>query len=152
MTTIETLSMKNLLTGHPQDSVRKAVNRMTERKVGAILVVEDSKLVGIFSERDALERVLSAGCDADATRLGDVCTREPKAVRSDAPFKECVDLVKRYGVRHVPIVDEADRPVGILSSRDFLSYVINELEELIERASTDLRREELADPYDLISY
>jgi CBS domain-containing protein len=123
---------------------------MARRKVGAILVVDDDRLVGIFSERDALQRVLAEEQDAATTRLGDVCTREPKSVRRDAPVKECVDLVKRHGIRHVPIVDDENHPVGILSSRDFLSYVINELEELLERASTELRREKLTDPYSLI--
>ena len=150
MTSVETLAMKNLLTCAPDASVREAVQRMAERRVGAILVVEDDKLVGIFSERDAMQRVLAAGLDSGSTPLSAVCTHQPRAVARTAPVKECVELVKKHGVRHVPVVDEEGRPVGILSSRDFLSYVINELEELIEQASVELRREELTDPYSLI--
>jgi CBS domain-containing protein len=150
MSSIETLAMKNLVMAQPDDTVLKAVEYMVRRRVGAILVVDDGRLVGIFSERDALQRVLAKERDASATRLGDVCTREPLVVRRDAPVKECVDLIKRHGIRHIPIVDDDGRPVGILSTRDFLSYVINELEELIEKASIQLRREELTDPYSLI--
>ncbi len=150
MSSVEVLAMKNLVIAHPDDKVLEAVERMTRRRVGAILVVEDDKLVGIFSERDVLQRVVARERDPRTTRLGEVCTREPLAVRRDSHVKECVDLVKRHGIRHVPLVDDEGRPVGILSSRDFLSYVINELEELIEKASVDLRREELTDPYSLI--
>lgn len=150
MTSVQTLAMKNLLTAPPTATVREAVERMAERRVGAILVVDDGKLVGIFSERDAMQRVLAVGLDANRTPLSEVCTHELRVVERKAPVKECVDLVKRHGVRHVPVVDADGKPVGILSSRDFLSYVINELEELIEQAGAELRREELTDPYDLI--
>lgn len=150
MTSVEALAMKNLLTAPPEATIREAAKRMVERKVGAILVVDDGELVGIFSERDALERVLAGGRDAEDTRLGDVCTRELLVVRRNSPIKECVELVRRHGIRHIPVVDDENRPVGILSSRDFLSYVINELEQLIEQASVELRREELTDPYSLI--
>jgi CBS domain-containing protein len=150
MTPVEALAMKNLLTAPPDATVREAVGQMVERKVGAILVVDDGKLAGIFSERDALGRVLAGDLDADGTRLGDVCTKDLLVVRRNSPIKECVELVRRYGIRHIPVVDDENRPVGILSSRDFLSYVINELEHLIEQASVELRREELTDPYSLI--
>ncbi len=150
MTSVEALAMKNLLTASSGATVREAVGRMVERKVGAILVVDDGKLVGIFSERDALQRVLAGDLDAEGTHLGDVCTKDLLVVRRNSPIKECVELVRRHGIRHIPVVDDENQPVGILSSRDFLSYVINELEHLIEQASVELRREELTDPYSLI--
>lgn len=150
MSSVERLAMKNLVIAHPDDSVLEAVERMSRRRVGAILVVDDDRLVGIFSERDALKRVLAEELDPRTTRVGEVCTRELKVVNRDAPVRECVILVKRHGIRHVPIVDDQGHPVGILSSRDFLSHVINELEELIEKSSTALRREKLTDPYALI--
>ena len=150
MTSVEALAMKNLLTSPPNATVREAVERMTERRVGAILVVDEGKLVGIFSERDAIQRVIAPGLDADRTLLAEVCTNEPQVVLRDSPLKDCVDLVKKHSFRHVPVVDDKGRPVGILSSRDFLSYVINGLEDLIEQASVALRREELTDPYSLI--
>jgi len=151
MISVETLAMKNLLTTPSDALVRDAVARMSERGVGAILVVDGDTLVGIFSERDALKRVLGAGLDPNQTRVAQVCTHEPLVVRQDAPVKACLDLIKKHGIRHIPVVDVEHRPVGILSSRDFLSYVINELEDLLEQASIALRREELTDPYSLIA-
>ena len=150
MTPVESLARKNLLTASSTVTVRDAVRQMAERGVGAILVVDDGKLVGIFSERDALRRVLAQGRDPDATHLREVATPEPMTVQPDSPIRECAELVKSRGVRHVPVVDRTGRPVGIVSSRDFLSYIVDELESLIEKANLELRREELTDPYGLI--
>lgn len=150
MTSVETLAKKNLVTATPDESVLCAVERMTARRVGAILVVEGDALVGIFSERDALARVLARGLDPAVTQIGSVSTPTPWTVRLGSPVRECADLVKRNGVRHVPVVDDFGHPVGMVSSRDFLAYVVDELEGLIEKANLELRREELTDPYSLL--
>ena len=150
MTSVETLAKRNLVTAKPDESVLAAAERMAERRVGAILVVDGDLLVGIFSERDALARVMAKGRDPATTRVGDVSTPEPLVVRLTSPVRECADLVKQHGVRHMPVVDEDGRPVGIVSSRDFLAYIVDELEELIEKANLELRREELTDPYSLL--
>lgn len=141
------LKTRELVTASPDESVASAVERMVERHVGSVLIVEGRKLRGIFSERDAMTRVLSAGKDPATTSLADVMTAEPKVVRHDAPLSECAALVKRYGVRHVPVVDDDDVPVGIISVRDFLHLVLDELETLIERAYREKRLEQLTDPY-----
>lgn len=141
------LKTRELVTARPDESVASAVERMVERHVGSVLIVEGKKLRGIFSERDAMTRVLSAGKDPATTPLADVMTAEPKVVRFDAPLAECTALVKRYGVRHVPVVDHDDVPVGIISVRDFLHFVLDELETLIERAYREKRLEQLTDPY-----
>ena len=150
MTTVETLAKRNLVTATPEETVLAAVRRMAEYRVGAILVVDGGTLAGIFSERDALARVMAEGLDPAATPVGEVSTPEPMVVRLSSPARECADLVKEHGVRHVPVVDEHGRPVGIVSSRDFLAYVVDELEGLIEKANLELRREELTDPYSLL--
>ena len=150
MTSVETLAKRNLVTATPDETVLAAVERMAERQVGAILVVDGDSLVGIFSERDALARVMAKGKDPATTRVGDVSTPEPLVVGPTSPVRECADLVKQHGVRHVPVVDGDGRPVGIVSSRDFLAYVVDELEGLIEKANLELRREELTDPYGVV--
>lgn len=145
------LKSRQLVTADVDASVADAVGRMADRQVGSVLIVEGPKLRGIFSERDAVTRVLAAGLDPATTRLSEVMTPDPKVVRRDAPLAECAALVKRYGVRHVPVVDDDGTPVGIISVRDFLHFVLDELETLIATAYREKRLEQLTDPYAVVA-
>lgn len=147
MALVETLAKRKLITADPGDSVASAVQRMAEHGVGTIVIVFDGKLHGIFSERDALTRVLAAGRDPERTRLSEVQTSAPYTVRERSKVRDCARLIKEHGIRHVPVVDQDGAPVGIISSRDFLQYVVDELESLIEKANLERRQEELIDPY-----
>jgi CBS domain-containing protein len=99
-------------------SVREAATIMTQRRVGAMMVVESDKLVGIFTERDALNRVVADSRDANATTLGDVMTRDPKSVSPDSTFTAALELMHDNAFRHVPVVDADGRPLGMVSVRD----------------------------------
>lgn len=145
---VESLAKKNLVTARPQETVRDAVRRMVQERVGAILVVQEEDLVGIFSERDALKRVLARGLDPGSTPLSEVLTPDPITVSRNANVRECRELVKERRIRHLPVVDEGGRPVGIVSVRDFLRVVVRGMEELIERVQDEHRLQELTDPFD----
>lgn len=145
---IESLARKNLVTARPDETVRDAVRRMAQKRVGAILVVDEGRLSGIFSERDALKRVLARGLDPGSTPLAEVHTPEPLTVSRNTNVRECAEMVKEHRIRHLPVVDEAGRPVGIVSVRDFLRLVVARLEGLIERVHDDHRIQELTDPYE----
>ena len=145
---IESLAKKNLVTARPDETVRDAVRRMAQKRVGAILVVDDGRLSGIFSERDALKRVLARGLDPGSTPLAEVNTPDPLTVSRNTNVRECAEMVKEHRIRHLPVVDEAGRPVGIVSVRDFLRLVVARLEGLIERVHDDHRIQELTDPYE----
>jgi CBS domain-containing protein len=100
-------------------SVREACEVMATNHVGAVLIMEDGRLDGIFTERDALNRVLAARRDPDTTPLADVMTRDPITVSPQTPVTEALRLMSEIGFRHVPIVDQ-EEVQGIISLRDFV--------------------------------
>jgi CBS domain-containing protein len=100
-------------------SVREACELMASNHVGAVLVMEGGRLDGIFTERDALNRVLAAHLDPDGTTLGDVMTRDPITLDPQTPVTEALRLMSEIGFRHVPIVDQGE-VLGIISLRDFV--------------------------------
>jgi CBS domain-containing protein len=103
----------------PEASVKEACRRMHERRVGAVLVTEGGDhLVGIFTGRDAVSRVLAEGRSAKKTPLAEVMTREPDTMPPDKSAVEALRLMQDGGYRHVPIVHEG-RVVGIVSRGDF---------------------------------
>jgi len=130
------MERKNFLTALPGTTVSSAARLMAERKVGAVMVVENEQLLGIFTERDAVFRVLALGRDPEATRLTDVMTPEPKTMDADKTYGHALLLMQENGFRHVPVI-EGGRPVGIVSSRNALDP------ELEEFTSEERRREHL---------
>jgi len=100
-------------------TVRDACQRMRDRRVGAVLVVgDDRRLVGIFTGRDAVARVLADGKDAGRTTLAEVMTRNPASMPPGRTAIEALRLMNDGGFRHVPVVD-GDQVVGIVSQGDF---------------------------------
>ena len=115
------------LTAPANMTVGEAARLMKQSKFGAVMVVENGKLAGIFTERDALFRVVAEGLNAQVIRLGDVMTRDPQTIRPDKPFVDALHLMHVSGFRHVPVV-EGGRPIGMVSARDALG---EELENFI---------------------
>jgi CBS domain-containing protein len=111
---------------------------MKERHVGAVLVVEEGKLAGVFTERDVLNRVVAEDRDPRTTPLAEVMTRNPQTIHPDKPFPDALHLMYEGGFRHVPVVEDG-RPVGVISARDALGP---ELEDFIYEL---LRREQAHD-------
>jgi CBS domain-containing protein len=120
-----------ILTAPPAMTVSEAARQMAKRKVGAVLVVDNEKLVGIFTERDAVFRVIAEDRDLHATRLSDVMTPSPKTVGPDKSFGYALLLMHENGFRHVPVIDKGSL-VGIVSARNALDP---ELEEFVAEAS-----------------
>jgi CBS domain-containing protein len=100
-------------------SVVDAARQMAGQRIGALLVIE-GRLVGIFTERDALFRVLAAGRDPATTTLGEVMTADPITIAPDKPFGHALHLMYEGGFRHVPVVVRDGTPVGMVSARDLL--------------------------------
>ena len=130
------MEQRNFLTALPETSVSNAARLMAERNVGAVMVVENEHLLGIFTERDAVFRVLALGRDPETTRLTDVMTPEPKTMGPEKTYGHALLLMQENGFRHVPVI-EGGRPVGIISSRNALDP------DLEEFTSEERRREHL---------
>ena len=110
---------QEIVTAPADMTVSDAALLMREKHIGAVIVVENGRLAGIFTERDALFRVVAEGRDVKLTRLADVMTRNPQTVRPDQPFSVALQMMYGGKFRHVPVVEDG-RPVGIISARDAL--------------------------------
>lgn len=118
---------KMLTAAPPKTSVREAARLMKLTQVGALLVVEHGHLVGIFTERDALIRVLAEGLNPETTALAEVMTLNPITIHPDQPFLSALHLMYENGFRHVPVAEDG-RPLGMVSARDALELEAAEFE------------------------
>jgi len=121
----DVMERKKLLTAPPETTVRQAAKLMAKRKVGAVMVVEDGRLVGIFTERDAVARVLARDRDARTARLADVMTPAPQTVGPDRSFGYALLMMHDNGYRHVPVVENG-KLIGIVSARNALDPDLEE--------------------------
>ena len=121
----ELLDGQALTTATPDTTVGAASRLMKMARVGALLVVEEGNVAGIFTERDAVFRVLADGLDPDKTRLADVMTVNPETISSDKPFIHALHMMHDGGFRHVPVVQDG-RPIGMVSARDALAPDLRE--------------------------
>ena len=127
----EVMEKKNALFLSPDTPVATAAAVMAKNNIGAVMVVEDERLVGIFTERDALFRVIARGLDARNTRLAEVMTAKPRTVAPSQSYGYALVMMQECGFRHAPVVDQG-RPIGIVSSRNAMDP---ELEEFAAEAS-----------------
>jgi CBS domain-containing protein len=111
-------------------SVRDAARYMTERRVGAVSVLEGTRLVGVLSERDIMARVVAAGLDLDRTKVGDVMTRDLVVGEATDSHEDGLRKMKQAGCRHLPVV-EGENLVGMVSQRDLLQVDLTEKDEEI---------------------
>lgn len=129
----EIVLKRKLVSVAPGATVREAARLMAAERIGALAVVDGERLSGIFTERDAVFRVLAGGLDPDATRLSQVMTPDPITVGVDRPLNHALHMMYDGGFRHVPVV-EGPRLVGVVSARDALGPEITQFEaELRQR-------------------
>lgn len=113
------MERKKLLVAPPGTTVAKAAQLMAKKNVGALLVVSEKRLVGIFTERDAVFRVIAVGRDPAGTTVGEVMTPDPVTVEPTEIFGRVLLAMHEKGFRHMPVVEKGE-PVGIVSSRSAL--------------------------------
>lgn len=123
---------QSILITRADSTVREAARRMAEAKVGAVMVVDgEGLLTGIFTERDALNRVLAKSLDPDNTPLSEVMSAAPRSVSADRPLGYALHLMNIGGYRHMPVTDQG-RPIGMVSVRDALGSEIMRFERELE--------------------
>lgn len=111
-------------------TVLDAIKTMSEAHIGAVLLTEDNKIVGIFTERDYLTKGELEGRSAKNTKLKDVMTPKMMTVSLDTSVEKCVALMQQYRIRHLPVV-EGDHLIGLVSMRDVMAVVLENKESEI---------------------
>ncbi len=109
-------------------TVLETVRAMVERNIGAVPVVHNGKLVGIFSERDLMRRVVAEGHDPRSTCLAEVMTDDPLTINMNEELESCLALMRRHSFRHLPVCHEGQL-VGIVSLRDILLHDLDEKDD-----------------------
>jgi len=118
------ISGKRLTYASPEAAVLEAATKMADAKIGALLVLSEGKLVGIFTERDLLNRVVAVGRDPSRTKLSEVMTKDVAVCDAAETYENCLAQMRQLGCRHMPIV-ENDQLLGVLSIRDLLRHHIS---------------------------
>lgn len=134
----EVMDKRRLVKAAPTMTVREAARLMAAKGVGAVMVVDGDRLVGVFTERDAVFRVLARERSADDTPIAEVMTPDPLTLGSNARFGTALALMHKNGFRHVPVVDDG-KLVGVVMARQALDP---DMEEFVVEAR---RREHFAD-------
>ena len=125
MTTIrEILRGRQTFSANAHDTVLHTARYMVEHNIGAVPVLKDGQLEGIFSERDIMKRVLVEGRDPGKTPVADVMTRNPLVVSPDEKIEHCLVLMKQHGFRHLPVCN-GRKLEGFLSLRDLLVHEVD---------------------------
>ena len=109
-------------------SVLETVRAMVERNIGAVPVIHNGRLVGIFSERDLMRRVVAEGRDPSSTCMAEVMTDDPLTINTNEDLDNCLALMRRHGFRHLPVCYEGHL-VGMVSLRDILLHDLNEKDD-----------------------
>jgi len=109
----------------PDGSVTECVRLMNDHKIGAMLVMDDGRLRGIFTERDAITRVLGAGLDPTCTSVATVMTANPVCVSTSTTLDEAMSIVTSQRIRHLPVVED-DKVLGLVSSGDLTHHLVEE--------------------------
>jgi len=121
---------RKTLKAPPATSIARAAKLMAGKNVGAIMVVANRRLVGIFTERDLVFRVVACGLDVNTTTLSEVMTGEPITIDPGRSFGHAMTLMHEKGFRHLPVVENG-MPIGIVSAR---SAMDPDLEDFVSEA------------------
>ncbi len=116
----------------PKDTVYRALQLMAENNVGAVMVSEGGHMVGIFTERDYCRKVILMGRSSLNTPIEEIMTKKMITVNSDQPLEECLELMTKYHIRHLPVQD-GDKLIGLVSMRDVMEMMISIKQDRIER-------------------
>lgn len=124
-------------------TVKDAVELMQQKHLGCVLVVKESKLAGILTERDILMKTVGSGKDIRKVNVEEIMTPDPEAFQSDDSVAFVLNAMSVGGYRHVPIVDEKNQPIAVVSIKDIMSFLVEHFpEEVLNLPPRPIRRTE----------
>lgn len=109
----------------PETTVRDAIQQMVSQRVGCLLIVENEKLTGVFSERDVLTRVVLNDIDTDGTPVSQLMTPRPEALPQTCELVYALHKMAVGGYRHVPLIDQNGKPTAVVSMRDIVDFIVS---------------------------
>lgn len=122
----------------PGDSVFAALQRLADHNVGAMMVMEGDKLVGVFSERDYTRKIALAGRSSKDTLVADIMTAQVLTVSPKSSTRDCMELMSEKKIRHLPVVD-GDKVLGMISIRDLMNDIIADHEITISQLESYIK-------------
>ncbi len=140
-TVAQSLPRKQLAVAAPQSTAYEAACLMTKHRCGSVLVIAAAKsLLGIFTERDLMTKVVAQSLDPRTTAMSDVMTPRPQSITPETTVSDALLLMKGAGFRHLPVVSATSEIVGVFSIRDAMPHEIIEAEELHEFLDDELTK------------
>jgi CBS domain-containing protein len=116
----------------PEVTVYSAIETMCQKDVGGLLICENEKLVGIFTERDYARKLILKGKSSKETPIGELMTRNPIVVSPESTIEDCMKIMSSKNIRHLPVV-EGDKLVAMISIGDVVRFIIEEQKSIIEQ-------------------
>lgn len=129
----------NVYSVEPTIMVYQAVELMCQRNIGGLLIVENGKLEGIFTERDYARKLILKGKSSKNTPISELMTQNPITVNPENSIEDCMNLMTGKFIRHLPVVD-GDKLVGLVSIGDVVKHIIEEQKEIIEHLENYISR------------
>lgn len=119
----------------PDETVYDAIAMMADKGIGALLIISNGKLVGIFSERDYARKIILQGRSSKNTKVREIMTGSPVTVTRDHTVDECMRIITHHRVRHLPVMD-GDRLLGVISIGDLVNAIIAAQAQTIDHLRT----------------
>lgn len=120
---------------NPEETVYDAIALMAEKGIGALLILSEGKLIGVFSERDYARKIILQGRSSKSTRVREIMTGDPVTVTPDHTVDECMRIITHNRVRHLPVMD-GDRLLGVISIGDLVNAIIASQAQTIDHLHT----------------
>lgn len=117
----------------PGNTVYEAIGLMGEKNIGALIAVEKGEVIGVLSERDYSRKVVLQGRTSRDTLVGDILTRPAVTVRRKDSIEKCMQLMTSNRIRHLPVVTEDNRPIGLISMGDLVNWVMQSQRHTIQQ-------------------
>lgn len=115
----------------PTTTVYSAIEQMCEKNIGGVVILENDKLVGIFTERDYARKLILKGKSSKETLISELMTRDPITVTPDSKLEDCMNIMSNKRIRHLPVM-ENNLIVGMISIGDLVKFIIEEQRSIIE--------------------